>query len=176
MSSLNENTVENAALEWFGALDYAVRHGSVLAPGEPAAERESFNEVVLVGRFRDAINRINPKIPEEAREDALRKVLRVATPSLVGTNRLFHAMLRDGIPVEFVQPEPSPRPSPTGRGGAKRRVRVGGAGRVFVSSISKIPPPMTGLQSTSSPSSRARSTAGRTLSSSSMVCRWGCWS
>ncbi len=49
--------------------------------------------MVLAGRLRDAIHRLNPKIPEEAREDALRKVLRVATPSLVGTNRLFHAML-----------------------------------------------------------------------------------
>jgi type I restriction enzyme, R subunit len=99
--SLNESTVELAALEWFGALGYAVGHGPHLAPGEPAAERDGFGDVVLVGRLRDAIARLNPKIPDEAREDALRKVLRVATPSLVGTNRLFHAMLRDGVPVEY---------------------------------------------------------------------------
>jgi hypothetical protein len=40
-------------------------------------------------------------IPHDARKDALRKVLRVATPSLLGTNRLFHALLRDGVPVEY---------------------------------------------------------------------------
>ena len=47
--SLNESMVEDAALEWFGELEYAVGHGPHLAPVEQAAERESFGEVVLVG-------------------------------------------------------------------------------------------------------------------------------
>ena len=56
--SLNESIVEVAALEWFEELGYAVGHGAAvaglrrakpsLAPGEPAAERDSFGEVVLV--------------------------------------------------------------------------------------------------------------------------------
>jgi type I restriction enzyme R subunit len=61
--SLNESIVEDAALEWFGELGYAVGHGPHLAPGEPAAERDSFSEVVLVGRLRAAIRRLNPAIP-----------------------------------------------------------------------------------------------------------------
>ncbi len=60
--SLNESIVEEAALEWFGELGYAVRHGPHLAPGEPAAERDSFSEVVLAGRLREAIRRLNPII------------------------------------------------------------------------------------------------------------------
>ncbi|MBK7956039.1 MAG: hypothetical protein IPK02_20000 [Candidatus Accumulibacter sp.] len=64
--SLNESIVEDAALEWFGELGYALGHGPQLAPGEPAAERESFGEVVLVGRLRMAMRRLNPAIPEEA--------------------------------------------------------------------------------------------------------------
>ncbi|MDP1863355.1 MAG: type I restriction endonuclease subunit R [Thiobacillus sp.] len=99
--SLNESTVEGAALEWFGELGYAIGHGPLLAPGEPAAERESFGDVVLVGRLREAIRRLNPAIPEEAQEEAVRKVLRVGTPSLTQTNRAFHRMLRDGVPVEY---------------------------------------------------------------------------
>jgi hypothetical protein len=55
--SLNESIVEDAALEWFGELGYAVGHGPQLAPGEPAVERDSFGEVVLVGRLREAILR-----------------------------------------------------------------------------------------------------------------------
>jgi type I restriction enzyme, R subunit len=47
--------------------------------------------------LREAIRRLNPAIPEEAREEALRKVLRVGTPSLTQTNRAFHRMLRDGV-------------------------------------------------------------------------------
>ena len=78
--SLNESIVEDAALEWFGELGYAVGHGPQLAPGERAAERASFGEVVLAGRLRAALRRLNGAIPEEAREEALRKVLRVGTP------------------------------------------------------------------------------------------------
>ena len=98
--SLNESHVEAAALEWFGELGYAVGHGPHLAPGEPAAERDGFGGVVLV-------RRLNPAIPEGAREEALRKVLRVGTPSLTQTNRAFNRMLRDGVPVEYPRPDGS---------------------------------------------------------------------
>ena len=91
--SLNESTVESAAHGWFDVLGYSIEHGPHLAPGEPAAERNSFGDVVLTGRLREAIRRLNRAIPEEAREDALRKVLRVGTPSLMQTNRALHRML-----------------------------------------------------------------------------------
>ncbi len=105
--SITESIVEDAALTWFGELGYAVGHGPQMAPGEPAAERDSFGEVVLVGRLREALRRLNPTLPEEAREEALRKVLRVASPSLVQTNRAFHKLLRDGVDVEYARPDGS---------------------------------------------------------------------
>jgi type I restriction enzyme, R subunit len=46
---------------------YAVGHGPQLAPGEPAAERSALGNVVLVGRLREAISRLNPSVPGEAR-------------------------------------------------------------------------------------------------------------
>ena len=101
MLPLNESAVENATLSWFGELGYAVEHGPDIAPGEAAAERDSFGDVVLAGRLREAIDRLNPDIPQEAREEALRKVLRAESPSLVGNNRKFHQMLRDGVEVEY---------------------------------------------------------------------------
>ena len=57
--NLNESTVEDAALEWLGVLGYAIGHGPDMAPGEPAAERASFADVVLVARLRAAILRLN---------------------------------------------------------------------------------------------------------------------
>jgi type I restriction enzyme R subunit len=105
--TLNESIVEAAALAWFGELGYTVGHGPHLAPGEPAAERDSFGEVALVERLREAIERLNPTIPDEAREEAMHKVLRVATPSLTQTNRAFHHMLRDGVAVEYPRPDGS---------------------------------------------------------------------
>lgn len=98
---LNESTVEAATLSWFSDNGYAIGHGPDLAPGEQAGERDSFQQVVLVERFKDAIAQINPSISQEAREDALRKVLHIASPSLVQTNRAFHRMLRDGVEVEY---------------------------------------------------------------------------
>ncbi len=71
--SLNESIVEDAALTWFGELVPQARevgHGLHLAPGEPAAERDGFGEVVLVECLREAIRRpagAGPAIPEEAR-------------------------------------------------------------------------------------------------------------
>lgn len=105
--TLNESTLEDAALEWFAELGYSVNHGPHLAPDEPATERDSYSDVVLVGRLREAIRRRNASIPEDAREEALRKVLRVTTPSLTQTNRSFHQMLRDGVPVEYARADGS---------------------------------------------------------------------
>ena len=61
--TLNEATVEHAALEWFEALDYATAYGPHLAPGEAEAERESFGDVVLTERLHEAIQRFNPLFP-----------------------------------------------------------------------------------------------------------------
>lgn len=99
--SFTESTVEEAVLEWVEALTYGVLHGPEIAPGEPAAERDSFGDVLLIDRLRDAIARINPEIPVDACEDALRRVLRTETPSLLENNRRFHRMLVDGIDIEY---------------------------------------------------------------------------
>lgn len=59
----NESTVEDAALSWFSQLGYGGAHAPHLAPGEIATERDSFSDVVLAGRLRDAIAHLNPAIP-----------------------------------------------------------------------------------------------------------------
>ena len=64
--SLNKSIIKEAAFEWFAELGYAVGHGPQMAPGEVAAERDTFGDVVLVGRLREAISRLNPSVPGEA--------------------------------------------------------------------------------------------------------------
>lgn len=98
---MKESDIELAALSWLQGLGYCLVYGPDMGPGLPGAERESYGEVVLAGRLQAAIARLNSSIPDTAREDALRKVLRVGTPSLTQTNRAFHAMLRDGVEVEY---------------------------------------------------------------------------
>lgn len=107
MATLNESHVEEAAQSWFEDLGYRLLNGPDIAPGEPAAERDSFGDVILIGRLQAAIERLNPDIPTEGHQDALRKVLRPENPSLIGINRRFHKMLRDGVEVEYQRPDGS---------------------------------------------------------------------
>ncbi len=99
--AFTESTIEQTALDWLKDLGYAILFGGDIAPDEPAAERADYQEVILAGRFRAALERINPNVPAEALDDAFRKVTRPSSPSLVGNNRSFHRMLADGIEVEY---------------------------------------------------------------------------
>ena len=85
---LTESTVEEAALEWFGELGYSYLGADALTPDHSQGERESYGEVVLVGRLREALLRLNPEVPEEAREEVLRRVLRVDLSKRVPTRRI----------------------------------------------------------------------------------------
>jgi type I restriction enzyme, R subunit len=84
MIGLNESAVEDAAMEWFGALGYNIGHRPHLASGEAAAERAGFGEVVLVEHLREAIRRLNPAIPEGApttiRQDRIVRIERGMNP------------------------------------------------------------------------------------------------
>ena len=88
-TTLSESMVEDAALEWFGKLGYTILHGPDIAPGEPEAERATYQDVTLNRRLRDGIAALNPHIPAEAREEAFRKTLRAESPTLLGNNRVL---------------------------------------------------------------------------------------
>ena len=100
---MTETDVEQAALDWLRELGYTVLHGGRIAPGEATAERGSYNEVVLKGRLRDALYRLNPHLPEVAVEEALRKVVTPQSPALIVNNRAFHRMLVNGVEVEYMR-------------------------------------------------------------------------
>ena len=101
MTAITEDTVEYAAVEWFESLGYEYLDARTIAPGEPNSERDSFGDVALERRLHEAIARLNPEAPTEAREDALRKVLRVEGPSLIAANQIFHRMFSEGVEVEY---------------------------------------------------------------------------
>ncbi len=104
---LSESVVETAALGWLEALGYNTLAGVTLSPGEPQAERASYADVFLLERLRSALARINPAIPVEALEDALRKLTRTESPSLHENNRRFHKLLTEGVDVEYRRPDSS---------------------------------------------------------------------
>lgn len=114
MSGFTESVVEDAALAWLRAIGWQVTHGPDIAAGEPAAERNdsSYRDILLEGRLRDALARLNAELPAEALEDAYRKLTRVDAPSsLLERNRAMHRMLVDGVTVEYRRADlPAPRP------------------------------------------------------------------
>ena len=110
-----EAVVEQAALAWFEAIGYGVRHGPDIAPGGPRRERDSYRQVVLERRLREALRRLNPHLPTDALAEALRRLTQIGGPSIVTRNRQLHLMLVKGVGVEFQRPDGSV-------GGAQARV------------------------------------------------------
>ena len=105
--SLFESDIEKAACEWFEDIGYTIAHGPDIAPEGSEPERESFEDVVLHERLRNAIALLNPGIPLDGLEEAFRKVTRLTAPTLVGRNRQIHKWIRDGVDVEFRRPDGS---------------------------------------------------------------------
>ena len=103
MSRICESHIEELALDWFEELGWSVLHGPDIAPDEPACERASYSDVILGGRIEAAIDSLNPKLPAQAKEEGLRKVLVADSPSLILRNRAFHKMLTDGVMVEVAE-------------------------------------------------------------------------
>jgi type I restriction enzyme, R subunit len=103
MASFNENTVEQATLEWLRGLGFEYEFGPDIAPDETRAERDNYREVLLLERLRAALKRLNPSAPDAALEEALRRVSTPEFPSLMLNNRAFHKLLVDGVETEVMQ-------------------------------------------------------------------------
>ena len=107
--SFGESVVEQAALAWLESIGWQVRNGAEIAPGEPAAERDDYGQVVLAQRLHDALGRLNPALPTEALEDAFRKLTRPEGLELIVRNRALHRLLVDGVTIEYRDAEGSIR-------------------------------------------------------------------
>lgn len=100
MNLITENEIEKIAIGYLQSLGYTYLSGPDISTDGEHPERQ-YNEVVLVNRLRDAIDKLNPDIPFEAKEDALKKVLRVESQSLIINNEVFHRYLTEGIDIEI---------------------------------------------------------------------------
>ncbi|MDN6379289.1 MAG: type I restriction endonuclease subunit R [Brevibacterium aurantiacum] len=100
MSNFNENVVEQAALEYFAELGYRQVHGPDIAPGEPGTERSSYEDVILWGRLRDALRRINPGTDSSLLDEAIKAVQRAESQSPIDENARLHQLITAGVPVE----------------------------------------------------------------------------
>lgn len=99
MNQITENTIEFFAIGLFQKLGYANIYAPDIAPDAAHPERESFEQVLLMGRLQRAVSRINPAVPAHAQAEAIKEVQRIASPELLANNETFHRLLTEGIPV-----------------------------------------------------------------------------
>lgn len=103
MNSITENEIELIALDYLKNLGYFHILGTDISPDGEHPERQ-YTDVVLTTRLRDAIDKLNPTITQDAKEDALKKVLRTESPNQLINNENFHRYLTDGVDVEVRTP------------------------------------------------------------------------
>lgn len=101
MSYLTEADIEKMLLEKLQHLGYVHLASVVTNPDGSQPERESYSDTILSQRLRDALDRLNPTIPAEARDDAFKKIIATEKPNLLEENRRLHQALVEGIDVEF---------------------------------------------------------------------------
>ena len=100
---MTEDQLEQETLAWLQDVGYAVHSGFDIAPDGPNPERANYREVLLLGRLREAIVRLNPGIPAAAREDAVQQVQNLGLPAQLAANRAFHKLVVGGVPVQYQQ-------------------------------------------------------------------------
>jgi len=101
MKHFTESIIEQAAIDWLKELGYDYAFGPEIACDGSYPERGNFQEPLLPGRLRDAIERINPDLPLGAREDAFLRLTHLGQASLLLNNHAFHQLLVNGIEVEY---------------------------------------------------------------------------
>ena len=99
-----ESMVEEAALDWFRGLGYYVESSPDMSPGPDSLYyplRASHADAVLTSAVRGSLRRLNSDLPEEALDDALRRLTRPEGTTPEARNRSFHRMVVDGVNVEY---------------------------------------------------------------------------
>ena len=95
MAGMSESQWEQFVIEELAELAWEPKIGKEIAKG--SGERESWNELIIPRRLRDAIARINPRLPMSAVEDAVKLALSATSRDAVMENKRMHEYLTKGI-------------------------------------------------------------------------------
>ena len=101
MSRITENIIEEFCIELLEKQGYEYIYAPDIAPDSDNPLRSSFEDVLLSNRLTDAIARINPTIPRDAQQEAIKEISRIHSPELLTNNESFHRMLTEGVKVSY---------------------------------------------------------------------------
>jgi type I restriction enzyme R subunit len=116
MTSFTESEIEIFSLNELKQLGFSYIPGPLIAPdveatigfmvaepappyGEPE-KRATYGDVVLKPTLEEAIDRLNPTVPDTARQEAMKAALSVFSLQLIDANETFHKMLSEGVPIQ----------------------------------------------------------------------------
>jgi len=98
---INEDQVEQLAIEWFKELGYDYLLGYDITPDSTNPQRQNYQEVLLDNYLQTSLEKLNPTLPTSAIDEAMHILKKPQHASLIQNNRAFHQMLLQGIPVEI---------------------------------------------------------------------------
>jgi type I restriction enzyme R subunit len=99
MALITEDHLEQQCLAWFKELGYTYAFAPDLAPDGTTPERTDFRQVILTGRLRSALQRLNPEVPASTIESAVLQLANPNVPGLLASNRNFHRWMTQGLPI-----------------------------------------------------------------------------
>ncbi len=98
MTKIAENTIEEFAIKLLERLGYQYQYAPNIAPDGDQRERSSYEEVLLSGRLCEAIARINPDIPLETQDQALKEIQRKPTAnSILRVRKALHRFAQKNL-------------------------------------------------------------------------------
>lgn len=95
----NEKQLEEQCLAWFEEAGWQCRHGDEFKSG--SAGRDNAGQVLLADELHAALTRINPDIPADSIDDAMRAIIHHESPILAVNNRRFHQYMTKGVEVSW---------------------------------------------------------------------------
>ncbi|MBT3178380.1 MAG: type I restriction endonuclease subunit R [Desulfobacula sp.] len=98
---ISENKIEAFAIDLFRQDAYEYLYGPDIAPDGEKPERAAYSDVILKNRLVHAVNMLNPSVPDDARQQAIREIMTIASPDLIAGNETFHTLLTNGVDVEY---------------------------------------------------------------------------
>ena len=101
MSIPTESDLELVVLEYLQTQGWTLIYGPEIAPGEPNSERSDYRDVLLAGRLRTTVARLNPDLPADALDEVVKTVLRPESQSLMTENWRAYQILTQGVPVQY---------------------------------------------------------------------------
>lgn len=102
MAFASEDDLEQWALGELQGLGFTYLNGSALSPEADDPVRESFHDVLILGRLESAIRRLNPHLPDDAVRTAINEIRDTKfAGDLLSENRRIHDVILGGVAVSW---------------------------------------------------------------------------